>query len=180
MQRWLLGSMVALVFVAGCRSDILNEEAFVRPRYGAPVARVTVVDGAQCGDAKANIVNAPEHCLWPSTEALAPVLSVDVRVVSQVGKDGTVEAVRVLGAPAGNKFDDAAIACARRAEYRAPAEALVSSETCPITLRFARYVTDLDPNERDKPCPPTIRTYGVYTPGAGQGGVPDPNELRCP
>lgn len=183
MQHSVLGSVVALAsasFLFGCRSDILKEEAIVKPTSAAPVARAKVVDGLDC-EGKANVVAVPEHCAWPASAARGPIVSVDVQVVAKVTADGKVEDVRVVRSPEGNGFDEAAIACARRAEYqpaRGPEGASVPSETCPVTLRLARYVTDIDPTGRDRPCPPSVGYRGPAAASGPATGAAEP--LRCP
>ncbi|MBX3191104.1 MAG: hypothetical protein KF819_29170 [Labilithrix sp.] len=180
MHRAVAGAVAAFaVFVGGCRSDILKEDALVKPGYGAPVAHVKMVDGFDCRD-RASVVTLPKHCAWPVSAAHAPILSVDVQLVSRIDAAGKVDAVRILSAPAGNEFDAAAIACAKRAEYRAAVDASgvgVASETCPVTLRLARYPTDLEPHDRERTCPPTLTTLTLSGYGAA---AHDQFNIRCP
>lgn len=177
---------IASVGLFGCRSDLLKEDPLVRPRYGALVARVNVIERTECAE-RATLVALPEHCAWPVAAAKARVLSVDVQVAAQVGADGNVTGVRVLQGPQGNELGEAAVACARRGEYRAARDEAgdaVSGETCPLTIRLARYASDLEPDDATRTCPPATRTYGA---GAGPYGVAAPTgtsteltDLRCP
>jgi hypothetical protein len=163
-------AFVALMILGTSTLACQREEPFMHPSSGIPIARVKVVEG-ECR-AGAAMVSAPEHCAWPSRLALAPILSVEVQVVSQVRVNGSLEAVRVVGGPPGHDFDEAAVACARRATYRAQADesgAPSAGETCPVTLRLSRYATDLDARNQDRPCPLVRTAWGP------QGHTPGPN-----
>ncbi len=172
--------LTPLAAAAGCADTAAAGAPAVRG--GGPVARATLVEGWGCTNTQAGVVEVPEHCAWPPALSRAPILSADVQVVASVGPRGEVVDVRIVRGPPDGKFDEAALACARRVKYRVPAtwtQGAASADTCPLTLRLARYVTDLDPRQRD--CPPSM--YSVVPVGqVGQGSMPggDSNPLGCP
>lgn len=153
---------------SGCRSDILKEPGASRPESGLD-ARVEVVAGQTC-NGRESVVASPEHCMWPAGARRTMVTSAVVEVVPHVGADGRADSVRLVHAPAGHEFDEAAVACAMKAEYRAPRDengVATAGEICPVRLRLERYASDVDP--RPEPafgCPPVRTVRPPQAPGA--------------
>jgi TonB family protein len=187
-MRRRLSLLLALAWAltaSGCAEQ--NAETAPTAPGGAPIARATLVEGWGCLDTQAAVIRMPEHCAWPPALARSRIVSADIQVVSRVDARGAVVDVRVVRGPPDGAFDEAAIACARRATYRAAGMGLgvAESETCPLTVRLARYVTDLDPRTRE--CPPSAYAVTPLIPGGpgsagGQGGAPGgmTNTLGCP
>jgi hypothetical protein len=163
-----MGIALGALAIGGCRSNILQDQhAVARPESGL-AARVSVLQGTEC-PGQASAVSSPEQCLWPNAERRSMLMSAVVQVVAHVGADGRADGVRVVNAPA--EFNDAAVECALRTEYRAQVDengAAVAGETCPIVFKFARYASDVA--RRDNPpihCPPGrsgALSLGYYTP----------------
>lgn len=155
-----LGGAVLL----GCRSDLLKEPGVAPPESGLD-ARVALLSGSECMG-QASVASAPAHCVWPADAARSRAVSAVVEVVAQVGPDGRPASVRVVNAPSSGGFDEAAVACAMKAEYRAPRDesgAPVAGETCPMRLRLDRYASDADGRRAaDLPCP-VVRTFRPVT-----------------
>jgi hypothetical protein len=154
MRKLACGLAVpALLALGGCRSDLLKEPDL--GRAGALAARLEVIEGASC-PGLASVATAPTHCAWPSTPSRSLIESMVFRVVAHVDAEGRASSVDVVDGPFG--FDADGAACAMRMTYR-PAldegQAPVAGSSCPVSFRLARYVTDINPPDRDPiPCPP--------------------------
>jgi hypothetical protein len=157
---------LALVALAGCRSDILKEQAVARPESGQ-AARVEVLEGTNCG-AQASVITTPEHCAWPEGARRSLLLSAVVQVVAQVGPDGRAHGARLVNAPAGYDFDAAAVQCALESTYRPQSDSNgnpTEGETCPVSFRLARYATDVRPRDPlfARSCP-AVQSYLPQSP----------------
>src|SRR5207302_5014031 len=98
-------SVLALLGLSGCRSDLLQEKA-AASIDSRQAARVQVLEGYDC-QGKASVATAPEQCVWPEAAARTSLLSAVVRVVAHVGPDGHADSARLLDGPAGYDFDAA-------------------------------------------------------------------------
>jgi hypothetical protein len=136
----------------GCHSALIKDPDDARA--GALVARVEIIQGTSC-PGLASVAQAPEHCAWPSSSDRSLIEAVVFRVVAHVGADGHAASVQVIDAPPG--FDAAAADCAMRFTYRPVADetsAPGASDSCPVTVRLARYVSDINPRgPANVPCP---------------------------
>ena len=139
--------------VVGCRSDLLKEPDV--GRAGGTAARLEILDGASC-PGLATVASAPTHCAWLSTPSRSLLESVVFRVVAHVDAEGHASSVDVVDGPAG--FDAEGAACAMRLTYRPSVDenqAPVAGDSCPVSFRLARYVTDINPRDyAGMPCPP--------------------------
>ena len=157
----LLSSVAgAMLGILGCRSDILKEPALVRD--GALAARVQMVEGDCPG--LASVASAPAHCAWPASTDHSMMESAVFQVVAHVGPDGHAESVQVVDGPPGS--DAAASACAMQIAYRpfvADNLVPVAGDTCRVSFRLARYVSDINPSDPTPlPCPP-VRSRNPQT-----------------
>jgi hypothetical protein len=137
-----------LIGLTGCRSDILKEQSAASPTSRL-AARVEILEGAECVG-MASVAKAPSECVWPSAARETQLLSAVVQVVAHVGADGRADGARVIGAPPGYDFDASAVQCALRMEYRPQVDAsgaAVEGDTCQVSFRLARYVSDVAVND---------------------------------
>lgn len=162
---------VAVLGLTACRSNLLEERHAAKPGTGL-AARVHVLEGTDCGAAKASVLTLPTHCAWPADEQRSFLLSATVQVVAHVGPDGRADGARVVGGPSGHEFDAAAVRCALDAEYKPlhdESGAATEGETCAVSFRLDRYPTDVNPSN-----PPQIACPGVpgynYTSAQTGGG----------
>jgi hypothetical protein len=112
------------------------------------VARASI-ESEGCG-ARATLIALPEHCRWPESARRSPVLATSASVVVDVDADGKPRSARVVDAtPNANanananegELRGAVVTCAMHGRYRAAWNG--AGETCPVTIRLARYPTDL-------------------------------------
>ena len=160
-------ALAGLLGVVGCRSDLLKPPDVGRP--GALAARLEVIEGSTC-QGLASVATAPSHCAWLSTPSRSLLESVVFRVVAHVDAEGHASSVDVVDGPAG--FDADGVACAMRITYRPTVDenqAPVAGDSCPVSFRLARYVTDINPREPNpNPCPPVRAPYSQDRDSPGQ------------
>ena len=104
------------------------------------VARASI-EGGGCG-ARATLIELPEHCRWPESARRSPVLATSANVIVAVDAEGKPRSARLVESNANDsELQGAVVTCAMHGRYRAAWNG--AGETCPVTIRLARYPTDV-------------------------------------
>lgn len=168
MERHVLvaGSFVLL---AACGEAV--PEAKSRVIDDGSIARASVLSPS-CG-ARATLIELPDHCAWPESARRSKVLEAKADVVVDVDEHDVARSARVLRGTSDDDLDAAVVACAMQGRYRAAWSG--AGQTCPVTVRLARYASDLAPRQARLPgdC---VRGVGFPFSMAAFGGVCGPDE----
>ena len=104
------------------------------------IARASIAPGQSCGSS-AELISLPEHCLWPETRARSMTLEAAADVVVDVDAEGRPQGGEVQKGPGDPALDAAVLACAMQGRYRAAWNG--AGKTCPVTVKLARYPSDV-------------------------------------
>lgn len=105
------------------------------------VARASI-ESPGCGS-KATLIELPEHCRWPEGARRSAVLATSANVVVDVDAEGKPKNARLTDAASSGEgeLQAAVVSCAMQGRYRPAWNG--AGETCPVTIRLARYPTDV-------------------------------------
>lgn len=161
-HAFVLGS-VALLTACGEATPAARSRVLV----DGSIARAAVVSPA-CG-ARASLLELPEHCAWPEGARRTMILAAQADIVVDVDEQGRPRSARVVGATPDPQLDAAVVECAMKGRYAAAWNG--AGETCPTTVRLARYPSDV--------MPPRARLPGDCVSGPGTAFSPGQRPSVC-
>lgn len=138
-KRSLAVTLSAFALFACAGSD----RSIVNPYIEDGAAARATVESAGCGT-RATLIELPEHCRWPESARRTALLATTANVVVDVDAGGKPRSARVVdGAASANdsELQQAVVTCAMHGRYRAAWNG--AGETCPMTIRLARYPSDV-------------------------------------
>ena len=128
-------TMIALVGCGGSDAHVVNPYM-----EDGTVAR-TSIESEGCGS-RATLIELPEHCRWPESQRQSPVIATSANVVVDVDAEGKPRSARIVGDGASESdLSNAVVTCAMQGRYRAAWNG--AGQTCPLTIRLARYASDV-------------------------------------
>lgn len=154
-HAFVLGSLVLLT---ACGEA--TPEAKSRVIDDGSIARASVASPA-CGS-RATLIELPDHCAWPEAARRTRVIDTQADVVVDVDEHDAPRSARIVRGTSDGELDAAVVACAMRGHYRAAWNG--AGETCPVTIRLARYASDVAPRQARLPGDCTQIAAGPLTP----------------